>query len=182
MCIRDSSRAHPGRASLHVHSRRAHPGDADRDERRAWPDPVARRHPRRGLRPHQLAALSAIAMPAQPTCPLDLSFPCIMGVVNVTPDSFSDGGRFFAADAALAQGLALVREGAALVDIGGESARPGSDPVSEDEELRRVLPVVEALAGHVGVPISVDTMKAGCLLYTSDAADDLTRVDLGGAR
>lgn len=100
-------------------------------------------------------------MPAQPTCALDLSFPCIMGVVNVTPDSFSDGGRFFAADAALAQGLALVREGAALVDIGGESARPGSDPVSEDEELRRVLPVVEALAGHVGVPISVDTMKAG---------------------
>jgi dihydropteroate synthase len=100
-------------------------------------------------------------MPAQPTCALDLSFPCIMGVVNVTPDSFSDGGRFFAADDALTQGLALVREGAALVDVGGESTRPGSDPVPEDEELRRVLPVVEALAGRVGVPISVDTMKAG---------------------
>ena len=99
-------------------------------------------------------------MPAQPTFALALSFPCIMGVVNVTPDSFSDGGRFFAADDALAQGLALVREGAALVDIGGESTRPGSDPVAEDEELRRVLPVVEALAGRVGVPISVDTMKA----------------------
>jgi dihydropteroate synthase len=99
-------------------------------------------------------------MPAQPTFALDLSFPCIMGVVNVTPDSFSDGGRFFAADDALAQGLALAREGAALVDIGGESTRPGSDPVSADEELRRVLPVVEALAGRVGVPISVDTMKA----------------------
>jgi dihydropteroate synthase len=83
-----------------------------------------------------------------------------MGVVNVTPDSFSDGGRFLAADDALTQGVALVREGAAIVDIGGESTRPGSDPVSGDEEVRRVLPVVEALAGRVGVPISVDTMKA----------------------
>ncbi len=83
-----------------------------------------------------------------------------MGVVNVTPDSFSDGGRFLAADAALEQALTLVREGAAIVDIGGESTRPGSEPVSADEELRRVLPVVEALAGSVGVPISVDTMKA----------------------
>jgi len=99
-------------------------------------------------------------VPAQPTCALDLSFPCIMGVVNVTPDSFSDGGRFFAAEDALAQGLNVVREGAALVDIGGESTRPGADAVSEAEELRRVLPVVEALAGRVGVPISVDTMKA----------------------
>ena len=83
-----------------------------------------------------------------------------MGVVNVTPDSFSDGGRFLAADAALEQALTLVREGAAIVDIGGESTRPGSEPVPADEELRRVLPVVEALAGSVGVPISVDTMKA----------------------
>jgi dihydropteroate synthase len=95
-----------------------------------------------------------------PTCALDLPFPCLMGVVNVTPDSFSDGGRFFDAEAALAQSLALVREGAAIVDIGGESTRPGSDQVGLDEELRRVLPVVEALAGRVGVPISVDTMKA----------------------
>jgi dihydropteroate synthase len=83
-----------------------------------------------------------------------------MGVVNVTPDSFSDGGRYLAADDALAQGLALVREGAAIVDIGGESTRPGSDPVPLEEELRRVVPVVEALAGRVGVPISVDTTKA----------------------
>jgi dihydropteroate synthase len=97
---------------------------------------------------------------AAPTCSLDLAFPSIMGVVNVTPDSFSDGGRFLAAEDALAQGLALVREGAAIVNIGGESTRPGSDPVSEEEELRRVLPVVEALADRVGVPISVDTTKA----------------------
>jgi len=95
-----------------------------------------------------------------PTFSLELQFPAIMGVVNVTPDSFSDGGRFFAADDALAQALTLVREGAAIVDIGGESTRPGSELVPLDEELRRVLPVVEALAGRVGVPISVDTMKA----------------------
>jgi dihydropteroate synthase len=98
---------------------------------------------------------------AAPTFSLDLQFPAIMGIVNVTPDSFSDGGQFFAADDALAQALALVREGAAIVDIGGESTRPGSELVTLDEELRRVLPVVEALAGSVGVPISVDTMKAG---------------------
>jgi len=98
--------------------------------------------------------------PAAPTFSLDLQFPAVMGVVNVTPDSFSDGGQFFAPDAALEQALTLVREGASIVDIGGESTRPGSELVSLDEELRRVLPVVEALAGSVGVPISVDTMKA----------------------
>lgn len=98
--------------------------------------------------------------PAAPTFSLELQFPAVMGIVNVTPDSFSDGGRFFAADAALEQGLTLVREGAAIVDIGGESTRPGSELVSLDEELRRVIPVIEALAGRVGVPISVDTMKA----------------------
>lgn len=95
-----------------------------------------------------------------PALTLDLPLPCIMGVVNVTPDSFSDGGRYLEPEAALAHGLRLVREGAALLDVGGESTRPGSDPVPEDEELRRVLPVVEALADQVGVPVSVDTMKA----------------------
>lgn len=99
-------------------------------------------------------------MPAAPTCSLDLSFPCIMGVVNVTPDSFSDGGRFLAAEDALTQALALVSEGAAIVDIGGESTRPGSEPVSAARELERILPVIEALAGRVGVPISVDSTKA----------------------
>lgn len=99
-------------------------------------------------------------MTAAPACSLSLAFPCIMGIVNVTPDSFSDGGQFFDADAALQQALSLVREGAAIVDVGGESTRPGSDWVSLDEELRRVLPLVEALAGRTGVPISVDTTKA----------------------
>jgi len=99
-------------------------------------------------------------MPAAPTCSLDLQFHCIMGVVNVTPDSFSDGGRFLAAEDALTQALALVREGAAIVDIGGESTRPGSEPLPAAEELERVLPVIEALADRVGVPVSVDTTKA----------------------
>lgn len=83
----------------------------------------------------------------------------VMGVVNVTPDSFSDGGKFFDADAAIAQALRLVAEGANLLDIGGESTRPGAAPVSETEELRRVLPVIEALAPRVAVPLSIDTLK-----------------------
>lgn len=83
----------------------------------------------------------------------------IMGVLNVTPDSFSDGGRFFDRDAALAQARRLVEEGADIIDIGGESTRPGAEPVSVDEELRRVVPVVEALAGGIDRTISVDTTK-----------------------
>ena len=82
----------------------------------------------------------------------------VMGVVNVTPDSFSDGGRFLDHAAAIARGLEIVAEGADVVDVGGESTRPGADPVPADEELRRVLPVVEALAAHVRV--SIDTRKA----------------------
>ena len=81
-----------------------------------------------------------------------------MGIVNVTPDSFSDGGRHFDAARAIAHGRQLVEEGADLLDIGGESSRPGAQSVSAEEELRRVLPVIEALAG-VGVPLSVDTVK-----------------------
>jgi dihydropteroate synthase len=81
-----------------------------------------------------------------------------MGVLNVTPDSFSDGGRWLDPEAAVARGLQLVQEGADVVDVGGESTRPGADPVDEAEERRRVLPVVEAFAPHVRV--SVDTAKA----------------------
>lgn len=84
----------------------------------------------------------------------------IMGILNATPDSFSDGGRFAASDQAVAEGLRLVEQGADILDIGGESSRPGSDPVSPEEERRRVIPVVKALAGRVDVPISVDTTKA----------------------
>lgn len=83
----------------------------------------------------------------------------VMGIVNVTPDSFSDGGQFLDAHAAVEHGLKLVAEGADLLDIGGESTRPDAAPVSEAEELRRVLPVIEKLAGEVKVPLSIDTMK-----------------------
>jgi dihydropteroate synthase len=85
---------------------------------------------------------------------------CIMGVVNVTPDSFSDGGRFYDSAAAVAQGEKLAAEGAAIIDIGGESTRPFSDPVPVAEEIRRVLPVIEKLSQRVSVPISIDTTKA----------------------
>src|SRR3954447_17179707 len=81
----------------------------------------------------------------------------VMGVVNVTPDSFSDGGAWFDPEKAVRHGLDLVAEGADIVDVGGESTRPGAQRVSEDEELRRVVPVIEALTAE-NVPVSVDTM------------------------
>ena len=84
----------------------------------------------------------------------------IMGVVNVTPDSFSDGGRFHSVEAAVAQADHLVKAGADIIDIGGESTRPFSDDVSVDEELERVVPVIERLAARIPVPISIDTTKA----------------------
>lgn len=86
------------------------------------------------------------------------SVPLVMGILNVTPDSFSDGGRYLDPDEAVARGLELLEEGASVLDVGGESTRPGADPVPVDEELRRVLPVVEALAAHGRV--SIDTRKA----------------------
>jgi dihydropteroate synthase len=83
----------------------------------------------------------------------------VMGIVNVTPDSFSDGGRFLDPDAAIAHGLELVAEGASILDIGGESTRPGAEPVTADEEIRRVVPVIEAVR-DIGAAISIDTTKA----------------------
>ncbi|HLH28606.1 MAG TPA: dihydropteroate synthase [Acidimicrobiales bacterium] len=92
-------------------------------------------------------------MPAAPAEPR----PLVMGILNVTPDSFSDGGRWFDRGRAIEHGLAMVAEGADVVDVGGESTRPGAEPVEVDEELRRVVPVIEALAGQVR--LSVDTTK-----------------------
>ena len=93
---------------------------------------------------------------------LDLSEPLIMGIVNVTPDSFSDGGRYAGTPEAIAHGLELLEQGADILDIGGESTRPGAAEVTEQEELERVIPVVEALA-KTGAVISVDTSKAGVI-------------------
>lgn len=90
---------------------------------------------------------------------LDLSAPRIMGILNVTPDSFSDGGKFFAVDAALAQARKMVEEGADILDIGGESTRPGSEVVPAEEELARVVPVIEAISAEIDIPISIDTLK-----------------------
>jgi dihydropteroate synthase len=85
--------------------------------------------------------------------------PLVMGIVNVTPDSFSDGGRFLGREAALAHARRLVADGADILDVGGESTRPGSEPVAEAEELARVIPVIEALAAETDRPISIDTVK-----------------------
>jgi dihydropteroate synthase len=102
----------------------------------------------------------------------------VMGIVNVTPDSFSDGGRFVATDGAIAHALDLVGQGADLLDIGGESSRPGSESVSVDEELRRVLPVVRELAGRTPVPLSVATTPApvadACLAAGAHIINDIT--------
>jgi dihydropteroate synthase len=88
---------------------------------------------------------------------LDLSEPLVMGIVNVTPDSFSDGGRYHGTDAAVSHALAMIEQGAAIVDVGGESTRPGAAPIPADEERRRVLPVIERLVRVAKVPISIDT-------------------------
>ncbi|MGM0453456.1 MAG: dihydropteroate synthase [Thermodesulfobacteriota bacterium] len=84
----------------------------------------------------------------------------IMGILNVTPDSFSDGGHFFDADAALARAESMIAEGADIIDIGGESSRPFSEPVAAEEETRRVVPIIEHLAQTISVPISIDTTKS----------------------
>ena len=105
----------------------------------------------------------------------------VMGIVNVTPDSFSDGGEFLNPEAACAHGLSLVAEGAEILDIGGESTRPGSEGVSAVEEIRRVLPVIQALRCATEVPISIDTSKASVARAALEAGADIIN-DVTGLR
>jgi dihydropteroate synthase len=99
--------------------------------------------------------------------------PLLMGIVNVTPDSFSDGGSFYSEEAAIGRALQLVDDGADMLDIGGESTRPYSDRVDASEELRRVLPVIQALAAQVKIPISIDTSKAAVAAAAIDAGAEI---------
>ena len=103
---------------------------------------------------------------------LDLSSPSVMGIVNVTPDSFSDGGKFNTTDKAVAHAMELVEQGADILDIGGESTRPGATPVLLDEELNRVIPVIKALV-KAGVPLSIDTYKPEVMREAIDAGVDI---------
>src|SRR6185312_1250335 len=104
---------------------------------------------------------------------LDLATPLVMGVINVTPDSFSDGGRFFDTGQAIEQGVRLAEEGAAILDIGGESTRPGAADVAEEEELGRVLPVIERLRTRTSAIISIDTSKPGVMRAAAAAGAGL---------
>lgn len=105
--------------------------------------------------------------------------PILMGILNVTPDSFSDGGQFNTVDLAVARGLAMEAEGADILDIGGESTRPGADPVSTDEELRRTIPVIRRLATEIRIPISIDTTKAEVARQALDAGAEIVN-DISG--
>ena len=105
----------------------------------------------------------------------------VMGILNVTPDSFSDGGRFFEREDALRQAERMLEEGADIVDVGGESSRPGSDPVSEEEEIRRTAPVVEYLAGRLDAVLSIDTYKAEVARRALDSGATMVN-DIGALR
>lgn len=116
---------------------------------------------------------------------LDLQQPKVMGVLNVTPDSFSDGGRYFDTDVAIRHAESMVAEGAAIIDVGGESTRPGAEKISEQEELDRVLPVVEAIAGRIDAAISIDTSTPAVMKAATAAGagliNDVFALRLDGA-
>ena len=117
--------------------------------------------------------IEALTMPRARLAGLSLERPRIMGIVNVTPDSFSDGGQLSSVQAAIDHGRRLVDEGADILDIGGESTRPGSDAVALEEELRRVMPVLEGLRSRTEARISVDTRKSGVMARAADAGADV---------
>lgn len=108
----------------------------------------------------------------------------IMAILNVTPDSFSDGGKYFSCDKAVKKAIEMVKDGADIIDIGGESTRPGSDPVSVQDEIKRVLPVIKKLVKEINVPISIDTHKPevvkACLSAGAHIVNDITGLTSGG--
>ncbi|MDB2705264.1 dihydropteroate synthase [Pseudomonadota bacterium] len=105
--------------------------------------------------------------------PLDLTHPQVMGILNVTPDSFSDGGKFLVQDSALAQAKQMVEDGAGIIDVGGESTRPGAAIVSVEEEISRVVPVIEAIRSEIDIPISIDTSKPEVMIAAVNAGAGL---------
>ncbi|CAN5631421.1 dihydropteroate synthase [soil metagenome] len=113
--------------------------------------------------------------------PLSLSRPLVMGILNVTPDSFSDGRSFETLDAAVARAEAMAAEGADIIDVGGESTRPGSVRVSEKDEIGRVVPIIERIAGRMNVPISIDTSKVGVARAAVRAGAEIIN-DISGLR
>jgi dihydropteroate synthase len=117
--------------------------------------------------------MEALTAPRSRLAGLALDRPRVMGIINVTPDSFSDGGRHVTADKAIAHALRLVEEGADIIDIGGESTRPGADPVTLDEELARVMPVLEGLRAKTSALISIDTRKAEVMRRAAAAGADI---------
>ncbi|MGH8370838.1 MAG: dihydropteroate synthase, partial [Gammaproteobacteria bacterium] len=114
-------------------------------------------------------------------CVLDLSQPRVMGILNSTPDSFSDGGAFTDLDAALRHAHELVEQGADLLDIGGESTRPGAEAIGEQQELDRVIPLIERLTNEIPIPISVDTSKPAVMRAAVAAGADMIN-DVYGLR
>lgn len=112
---------------------------------------------------------------------ISLESPLVMGILNVTPDSFSDGGKFLSADDALRQAEAMIAECADILDVGGESTRPGSKPVAVEEEIRRVIPVIDAIAKRFDVPVSVDTTKSTVAQHAIDAGAEIIN-DVSGLR
>jgi len=105
--------------------------------------------------------------------PLDLTHPQVMGILNVTPDSFSDGGQFLAQDSALEQAKQMMTDGAGIIDVGGESTRPGAAVVSVEEEISRVVPVIEAIHSEIDIPISIDTSKPDVMQAAVNAGASL---------